>query len=527
MVEHLTRDLGSLRHGDHLCLPYDDVDEKTEAVVPFIAEGLARGERCVYIADVDQREALLGALSNAGVNASRALDRGSLWLRTPSETYFRSGKFDPDDMLALADELITDALADGFVAVRGSGEALAAQDGSEDRAVAWSDLYSYEVRFNERFARRPIVALCRYQRAVAPPARIADALRAHPTAVVGGRVCRNSYYEKPDVALAGDAERVEWMLHQLRRSSASDLRALAMTRTLAGETSRLAAENQSRAHVEEELERALRMRDRFLDDLSRELAAPVAGLTAEIEALAGIAPAYERRGRDDRTASSALVRHVKRLSAVVEQLRDVARLTNRQTVIPRENVDLVEVAREVALRHRERLAAMGSGVLFRAEPRIEGHWDRRRLEQLFTNLLLSAARLGAGQPIDLELATDGGSALISVRYQGAPRPCDDEDGVFHEGVEEGVEDGLADGARDRVGPPPAGGGRVGLWVAREIASAFGGSLRLPGAATETGGESDSADASRGAVISVELPRSGARSRYGAPAPRASSRPPRA
>ena len=132
MVEHLTRDLGSLRHGDHLCLPYDHVDEKTDAVIPFIAEGLGRGERCVYIADPNQREALLGALSNAGVNASRALDRGSLWLRTPQETYFRSGKFDPADMLALLDELITGAQTDGFVGVRGSGEASAAVPAARD-----------------------------------------------------------------------------------------------------------------------------------------------------------------------------------------------------------------------------------------------------------------------------------------------------------------------------------------------------------------------------------------------------------
>ena len=479
MVEHLTRDLGSLRHGDHLCLPYDHSDEKTETVVPFIAEGLARGERCVYIADLDQRDDLLGALSNAGVNASRALDRGSLWWRSPQEMYFRSGKFDPDDMLALVEELITGALADGFTGVRGSGEAAAAKD--HDRDIAWSDLFSYEVRFNERFARRPIVALCRYHRAASPPGHIADVLRTHPTAIVRGRVCRNSYYEKPDVALAGDAERVEWMLHQLRRSSASNLRSLAMTRTLAGETSRLAAENQSRAHVEEELERAIRLRDRFLEDLTRELAAPVAGLTAEIEALAGIAPAYERR--EERTASATLVKHLKRLGSVVEQLNEVARLTNRQTVIPLESIDLVDIARQVALRNRERLVALGSGVVFHSEPRIQGHWDRRRLEQLLTNLLLSAARLGAGQPIDLELSTDGGAALISVRYQGAPRSGDDEDGMF-------------EGARDGDGSPPVGDGHVGLWVAREIASAFGGSLRLPG----------------GAVISVELPRSGARSR---------------
>ena len=169
-----------------------------------------------------------------------------------------------------------------------------------------------------------------------------------------------------------------------------------MTRTLASETSRLAAENQSRAHTEVELERAIRMRDRFLDDLTRELAAPVAGLTAEIEALAGVSPAYERRGRDERTASAALVRHVKRLGSVVEQLKEVSRITNRQTAIPLESIDLCDVARQIALRNRERMAAMGSGVVFHTEPRIQGQWDRRRLEQLLTNLLLSAARLRRG-----------------------------------------------------------------------------------------------------------------------------------
>ncbi len=513
MVQHLARDLGNLRHGDHLCLPYDDTDEETSAVVPFIAEGLARGERCVYITDTHRREDLLSALSDAGVNASRALDRGALFVRTPQEVYFRSGKFDPDDTLALADELLAGALADGFIGLRGSGELSAVRD----RGVSWADLFSYEIRFNERFARRPIAALCRYHRPAAPPGRIADALRAHPTAIVGGRVCRNSYYEKPDIALAGDAERVEWMLYQLRRSSADDLRSLAMTRSLARETSRLSAENQSRAQAAEELEHAILMRDRFLDDLARELAAPVAGLTAEIEALAGVAPAYERRGRDERTASSTLVRHVKRLGAVVEQLKEVSRLTNRRALMPAEDVDLCDVARTTVLRNRDRMAALGSPVVLHAESRIQGRWERRRLEQLLTNLLLSAARLGAGHPVDLELGIDGGAALISVRYRGAPRPRDDEGGVFDPG------------ASDHAARPQAGEGRVGLWVAREIASAFGGSLRLPGTAPEgdktegdktEGDKTEGGGAARGdSVISVELPRSGRRAGTSAPVPR--------
>ena len=498
MVEHLAHDLGSLRHGAHLCLPYDDVDERNQAVIPFIAEGLARGERCVYLIDTDQRESLLGALSGAGVNASRALDRGALWLRTPEETYFRSGKFDPDDTLALADELIAGALGDGFSGVRGSGEIAS----SEQHGVAWEQIFAYEVRFNERFARRPFVAMCRYHRAVSPASTIAGALRTHPTAIVSGRLCHNSYYERPEVALAGDAERVEWMLRQLRRSSASDLRALAMTRSLARETSRLSAENQTRAHTEEELERALRLRDRFLAELTHELAAPVAGLSAEIEALAGATPGDRQgQGHDDRTASAALVKHLKRLGAVVEQLKEVSRITNRQGVLPPEDVDLVEVARQVVLRNRDRLAALGPGATLRTEAGIEnihGRWDRRRLEQLITNLVLSAAQLGAGRPVDLELASDAGLALISVRYRGTAEASDDDANL------------LDRAARPAQPQTPTDGGRVGLWVAREIASAFGGTLRLPGC----GGDGT-------AVVTVELPRSGPRSRLQPPRSRPS------
>ncbi len=503
MVEHLAHDLGSLRHGAHLCLPYDDLDERNQAVIPFIAEGLARGERCVYLIDTDQRESLLGALSGAGVNASRALDRGALWLRTPEETYFRSGKFDPDDTLALADELIAGALGDGFSGVRGSGEI----DSSEKHGVPWEQIFAYEVRFNERFARRPIVAMCRYHRAVSPASTIAGALRTHPTAIVNGRLCHNSYYERPEVALAGDAERVEWMLRQLRRSSASDLRALAMTRSLARETSRLSAENQTRAHTEEELERALRLRDRFLAELTHELAAPVAGLSAEIEALAGATPGDRQgQGHDDRTASAALVKHLKRLGAVVEQLKEVSRITNRQGVLPPEDVDLVDVARQVVLRNRDRLAALGPGATFRTEARIQGRWDRRRLEQLITNLVLSAAQLGAGQPVDLELASDAGLALISVRYRGTADASDDEANLLDRAARPRTEDRREDRHEDRH----ENSGRVGLWVAREIASAFGGTLRLPGC----GGDGT-------AVVTVELPRSGRPSRLQPPRSRPS------
>jgi len=510
MLDTLPRELATLRHGDHLCLPYEDHDDRDQVIAPFIADGLARGERCVYILEPDQHDTLMKMLAAAGVNAGRARDRGALLLRTPQDIYFRSGKFDPDDTLALADELIASALADGFAGVRASGETAA----PEVYGVTWQTVFSYEVRCNERFAGRPITALCRYRRPGTPAARMADALRTHPTAIVGGRVCRNPYYEKPDIAMAedSDAARVEWMLCRLRRAAATDLRSRDITRSLAGETARLSAENQSHAHTEEELERAVRVRDRFLDVLAEELSGPVGGLAAEIHALAQSSSAGESRAsdaaRDRPTRLSALGQHLARLSAVVEELKEVSRLTNRAAAVW-DDVDLADVARQVTLRSRDRLATVGSSVAFRSEPRIQGRWDRRRVEQLIANLLINAGKRGAGHPIDLDLTTDGGTAIVSVRYRSDAHLRDQRTEDSRPNI--------------RVHQPAASNDSRGLWVSREIASSFGGTLHVapgvPGRHDDPGlgkgdhdGHHGAAHAVANTVITVELPRNGPRAR---------------
>jgi hypothetical protein len=218
MLESLARDFAGLRPGAHICLPYDDNDECSAIVVPFIAEGLARNERCVYVVDDARRDDLLKGLSAGGVNASRAIDRGALRLLNPDEIYFRNGrgKFDVDGALDLIENLMSGALADGFTGVRGSGEVTAA----DWEGIPAQALLSYEARLNERIAGRPMVALCRYHRDHWPARMVGHALRTHPATIAGDQLGRNPYYEKPDIALGEDDQdsaRVEWMLRQLRR----------------------------------------------------------------------------------------------------------------------------------------------------------------------------------------------------------------------------------------------------------------------------------------------------------------------
>ena len=53
---------------DHLASLYDTRDEQFDAVVPFIREGLERGERCLYVADQNSREAVLAAMRDRGAD---------------------------------------------------------------------------------------------------------------------------------------------------------------------------------------------------------------------------------------------------------------------------------------------------------------------------------------------------------------------------------------------------------------------------------------------------------------------------
>jgi signal transduction histidine kinase len=494
MADHLAQELADLRHGDHVCLPYETDGERDQATVRFIADGITRGERCIYVLEADQHDAWLRTLTRSGIDAGRAIQRGALWLRTPPEVYLREGGFDPDDTLAFLQSLIDRALADGFTGLRASGERSSPAGGE----IPWPSVLSYEARINEWFARRPFVALCRYRRADFAPEILHDVLRTHPVAMVGDHLCRNPFYEQADVALSPDAEgaRVEWMLRQLRWSRLTERRLRQMIRSLAEQTARLAAEQQLRARAGQELARAVRTRDRLLDLVTRELSASVGGLTPAVQAPAPGsprgAPAQCGGAGDGIGDEGGLRRHVQRLCALTEELRQVSRLTNRQTPPALDPLDLVDVARQVASRQRARLAGAGCTISVRAGARVEGRWERWRLEALIDSLVTTAAARAGDQPVDLEVTAEGDLALLCVRYRGAA-PADDEElpSLDHRAPRR---------SPDRAAGPAGGSSEAAVWVSREIAGAMGAWMQIDvtaGPPLET-------------TLSIELPRSGRR-----------------
>src|SRR5258708_4591988 len=71
MANELERELTNLKQGDHICLIYENAAEQLAAAVPFVKEGLARGERCTYIADDRSVEEVVQALTAAGLDVAQ------------------------------------------------------------------------------------------------------------------------------------------------------------------------------------------------------------------------------------------------------------------------------------------------------------------------------------------------------------------------------------------------------------------------------------------------------------------------
>jgi len=181
MTVAFEKQLDSLKHGDHVCPIHDRLPELVGVAVPFIREGLARGERCIYAADDSTTAEAIKALGK--LEAARAQETGALHFIDKRATYIPSGRFDPEAMIEFLNRAEADALSEGFSGLRYAGDmtwALEAEIESER-------LIAYEAKLNHFLAGR---------RAVGASALSHRSLQAHVTGISiapGGtsRHCRN------------------------------------------------------------------------------------------------------------------------------------------------------------------------------------------------------------------------------------------------------------------------------------------------------------------------------------------------
>ncbi|PSQ45391.1 histidine kinase [Halobacteriales archaeon SW_6_65_15] len=221
---------------DHLALIYESREEQFAAAIPFMRQGLERGERCMYIADENSREEVLDAMREADVDVDSAVESGALTLHTKQDTYCRNGAFDPDDMIEFLRDAIERA-SEEYKALRVAGE-MTWIFGDEPSVT---DLVEYEGKLNDLLPRENGIALCQYNRNRFPPEVLRDVIRTHPHLVYDNTVSHNCYYTPPEEFFGPDrpAHEVDRLLNTLRDRTEATVELTERERALQRQNDRL------------------------------------------------------------------------------------------------------------------------------------------------------------------------------------------------------------------------------------------------------------------------------------------------
>ncbi|WP_374676203.1 response regulator [Ideonella sp.] len=253
----------------------------------------------------------------------------------------------------------------------------------------------------------------------------------------------------------------------------------------------LQAEIAERRQAEARLAEASRRKDEFIAMLSHELRNPLAPIRNAAEVIRRVAP----EDKTLRWASDITDRQVRQLTRLVDELLDVARISQGKIVLQRAPLDLaalvadcVDAQRSAITARRQTLTQAVSSVP------VWVNGDADRLRQVVGNLLSNAIKYTPeGGGLHVGIGLDGGQALLTVRDTGMGIEPDLLPRVF-ELFEQGP----------RTLDRSQGGLGIGLTLVQLLVQLHGGRV-----------EAHSAGTGQGSEFRIWLPTSGA---LAAPAP---------
>jgi MEDS: MEthanogen/methylotroph, DcmR Sensory domain len=190
----------SVPSGTHICAFYRGPAGRDEVVMPFLADGIRAGQKCICVleslAPADVRVRL-----DRQVGLGGSVETGQLELATPADAYLVSGTFSTDDMLSYWQQAAAAASGkgSGMLPLRAAGEMPSVLDHPDGR----TEFFRYEARLTGVVASLPAVILCLYDLQRFGAEVLMDTLRTHPMVVVDGMVHDNPYYVDPGAFLRG------------------------------------------------------------------------------------------------------------------------------------------------------------------------------------------------------------------------------------------------------------------------------------------------------------------------------------
>jgi heavy metal sensor kinase len=207
----------------------------------------------------------------------------------------------------------------------------------------------------------------------------------------------------------------------------------------------------------------------FMADASHELRTPVSVIRTATEVTL---EQPQRDGSEYREAMTIVSEQTRRLTRIVEEMLTLSRADAGQRELKPTSFYLDELVAEAA--RTAGVLAVRKGVVIHLDPTTETYFcgDEDLLRQMLLNLLDNAIKFTpGGGTIQLRLESDIHTHTLTVADSGNGIPIEAQPHIFERFYRE-------DKARTRVEQEQGGGAGLGLSIARWVAEAHGGTLRL-------------------------------------------------
>lgn len=191
-------EIGGVKLGRHrhACAFFASRDEEYRTLLPFVRDGIERGERAFHIVDPSLREDHRSRLTAAGIDVSATESRGQLEVRVWEQAYLRDGRFDQNRMIALIQEVL-EAGRERYPLTR----LVAHMEWALEDRPGVADIVEYESRLNYILPRYEDPVICTYDTSQFGGDVIVAMMRTHPVVILGGALYENPFYTPPDLFL--------------------------------------------------------------------------------------------------------------------------------------------------------------------------------------------------------------------------------------------------------------------------------------------------------------------------------------
>jgi signal transduction histidine kinase len=214
----------------------------------------------------------------------------------------------------------------------------------------------------------------------------------------------------------------------------------------------------------EELRRLSALRADFVSLVSHELRSPMASVIGSARTLQ---LRWRELSAEQRESFLALIAHeTSRLADLISDVLDTSRIEAGTFSYSFEDVDLVELVRDSAAAAEQGQDEVPVRAVVREPlPRVRG--DRSRLRQVLINLIDNAVKYSQpGEEVVVEAQSSNGRVVIEVSDRGPGIPPQHQKVIFEKF------------GRIQTGGTAKPGTGLGLFIARSIAEAHGGSLAV-------------------------------------------------